>query len=257
MNRIENHPHCRSVEHMIPQVSVSIHRTNGEGDFHVCKKCNADKSRIDEVLGVICRMVGEHSTGSFDAINKFKNALKRNDSKFREAFQSVKHTGRGAQITLPLEGKEIYRYGSWLAKGVFFLEYEQLLPPDKLIWVNIVRHDEVMAIRDMYRNQRGSEAFEDLSKNSNVPNINGESFLIVGREAKEMFICFNRVMMFHIKILDKSFINQKNAKNHYLCLIREFDKNLRLGRCGLAFVACVELTTLSVGIYSLVAGSLM
>nr|DAL88325.1 MAG TPA: hypothetical protein [Caudoviricetes sp.] len=32
---------------------------------------------------------------------------------------------------------------------------------------------------------------------------------------------------------------------------------MRLGRCGLAFVACVELTTLSVGIYSLVAGSLM
>ncbi|EAB8245110.1 hypothetical protein HRZ20_003845 [Escherichia coli] len=218
MNKVENHPHCRSVEHMIPQVSVSIHRTNGEGDFYVCKKCNGDKSRIDEVLGVICRMVGEHSTGSFDAVNKFHNALKRKDSKFREAFQSVRHTKKGAQITLPLNGREIYQYGTWLAKGVFFLEYGQLLTVDKLIWINIVRHDEVMAIKEMYRNERGSEAFDDLSKNSNIPNINGESFLIVGQDAREMFICFNRVMMFHIKILDRTFINQKKCKKALLNL---------------------------------------
>ena len=89
MNRIVNDPHSRTVEHMIPQVSVSIKRTNGEGDFHVCKKCNSEKSRIDEVLGVICRMVGEHKDGSFDAIKRFHKALARNDSKFIRAFESV------------------------------------------------------------------------------------------------------------------------------------------------------------------------
>ncbi|HBM2986931.1 TPA: hypothetical protein LVL87_004544 [Klebsiella oxytoca] len=212
MNRIPNDPQCRSVEHMIPQVSVSIKRSNGEGDFHVCKQCNGDKSRIDEVIGIICRMVGEHATGSFDAVNKFKKALARNDSKFIKAYQSVTHSDKGVFLHLPLDAKEIHRYGSWLAKGVYFLKKKELLPLNKLIWLEIIRHDEVMEIKKMYRRRQGSEAFDDLSKNINIPNINGESFLIAGEDVEEMFICFNRVMMFHIKILDKSFINQKKCK---------------------------------------------
>lgn len=143
------------------------------------------------------------------------NSIMRLKEKTRNFVKHSRVLGiqkKGAQITLPLNGREIYQYGTWLAKGVFFLEYGQLLTVDKLIWINIVRHDEVMAIKEMYRNERGSEAFDDLSKNSNIPNINGESFLIVGQDAREMFICFNRVMMFHIKILDRTFINQKKMQ---------------------------------------------
>ena len=166
MNRIVNDPHSRTVEHMIPQVSVSIKRTNGEGDFHVCKKCNSEKSRIDEVLGVICRMVGEHKDGSFDAIKRFHKALARNDSKFIRAFESVESGIKGT----------------------------------------------VNYIKEQYKRQHASEAFDDLSKNSRIQNINKESFLIAGSNSRVMFICLNRVIMFHIQFLDRTFVNQKKCK---------------------------------------------
>lgn len=223
MNRVVNDPHSRTVEHMIPQVSVSIRRTNGEGDFHVCKQCNSEKSRADEIIGIICRMVGEHSEGSFDAIKGFHKALARRDSKFIRAFESVSRDNRGASISLPLTAKEFYRYGIWLGKGVYFIQQGELLPDNFIIWVELIGHEEVNYIKDQYKRQHGSEAFDDLSKNSSIQNINKESFLIAREGAKEMFICLNRVMMFHIKILDKTFINQKQCKK----ALRTLEKRMR------------------------------
>lgn len=212
MNRIVNDPFSRTVEHMIPQVSVSFRRTNGEGDFHVCKKCNSEKSRIDEVLGIICRMVGENPEGSFEAINKFHKALARRDSKFIKAYKTLKHSESGTSIFLPLTAKEIHRYGTWLGKGVFFIQNGELLSEDLLILVEIISHEEVNYIKDQYKLQHGSEAFDDLSKNSCIPNVNRESFLIVGKDSRVMLVCFNRVMMFHIKILNRTFINEKKCR---------------------------------------------
>lgn len=211
MNRIENHPQCRTVEHMIPQVSVSFRRTNGEGDFHVCRKCNSDKSRTDEVLGIMCRMAGEHQEGSFDALSRFKKAIARNDSKFLEAYRSARKDDGGASISIPLTGSECYRYGTWLGKGVYFIKKGKLLPDNMLVWIDVIGHAAVNYIKDQYRNKNGSEAFDDLSMNGMIPNINGESFLIVGDDAREMFICLNRVFMFHIKLLDKTYSNQKKC----------------------------------------------
>lgn len=224
MNRIVNDPHCRTVEHMIPQVSVSLKRTNGEGDFHVCKKCNSDKSRSDEVLGVIFRMVGEHPQGSFEAINKFHKALARKDSKFIKAYKSVKHGENGASIFLPLTAKEFHRYGTWLGKGVYFIQNGELLPEDLLILVELVSQEEVNYIKDQYKRQHGSEAFDDLSLNGSIPNVNRESFLIAGNDSRVMFVCFNRVMMFHIKILDRTFINQKKCRKAFRNLEKRIGK---------------------------------
>lgn len=211
MNRITNHPHCRTVEHMIPQVSVSFKRTNGEGDFHVCKKCNGDKSRTDEVLGVICRMVSEHPVGSIDAVHRFHKALGRKDTKFIQAIRSVKPLDEGASITLPLTARELHRYGTWLGKGVHYISTGELLHSEQPVLVDIVGQEELNLIKNEYKQQRGSEAFDDLSSNVNVPNINKESFLIYDEKKREMFVCFNRVMMFHIMILNKSFVNQKKS----------------------------------------------
>ncbi|EOX8700898.1 hypothetical protein [Klebsiella pneumoniae] len=223
MNRIVNDPHSRTVEHMIPQVSVSIKRTNGEGDFHVCKKCNSEKSRIDEVLGVICRMVGEHKDGSFDAIKRFHKALARNDSKFIRAFESVESGIKGTSIRLPLAAEEIYRYGIWLGKGVYFIQQGELLPERFLVWVELISHEEVNYIKEQYKRQHASEAFDDLSKNSRIQNINKESFLIAGSNSRVMFICLNRVIMFHIQFLDRTFVNQKKCKK----ALRSLEKRIK------------------------------
>ncbi|WP_244316533.1 hypothetical protein [Kosakonia arachidis] len=222
MNRIVNDPHSRTVEHMIPQVSVSIHRTNGEGDFHACKKCNSEKSRVDEILGVICRMVGDNTDGSFDAINNFHKALSRKDSRFKQAFQSVSHSQRGTSITLPLTAKELYRYGTWLGKGVYFIQRGELLPENLIVWVELIGHEEVIFIKEQYRRQHGSDAFDDLSQNNRIKNVNKESFLITSDDARVMFVCLNRVVMFHIKIIDDTYINQKKCKK----VLRSLEKRI-------------------------------
>lgn len=224
MNRIVNDPHSRTVEHMIPQVSVSFRRTNGEGDFHVCKKCNSDKSRTDEILGVICRMVGEHPEGSFDAINSFHKALARRDSKFIQAYESVKHSGKGTSIRLPLTAEEIYCYGEWLGKGIYFIQNGELLPDNLLIWVQLIGHEEVNYIKKQYKYQNGSEAFDDLSKNDSIPNVNRESFLICDKNSRTMFVCLNRVMMFHIQLFDKTYVNQKKCKKALRTLKKRISK---------------------------------
>ncbi len=224
MNRIVNDPHSRTVEHMIPQVSVSFRRTNGEGDFHVCKKCNSDKSRTDEILGVICRMVGEHPEGSFDAINSFHKALARKDSRFIKAFESVSYVGNKASILLPLTASEIYRYGEWLGKGVYFIQNGELLPEKYLILVEIIGHEEVTYIKEQYKRQHGSDAFDDLSKNEKIQNLNEETFLIADKGSRVMFICLNRIVMFHIQFLDRTFSNQKKCKKALRCLEKRINK---------------------------------
>lgn len=208
MNRIENDDLCRTVEHMIPQVSVAIKRNNGEGDFHVCRKCNGEKSKIDDILGITCRMVGGHPTGSLEAIKKFKQRLEKNDRRFNTAFNSHRLTSLGHCISLPLNRKQLFQYGEWLAKGVFFINTGKLLSNQYLLWVEIISHAEVLAIKECYKRKIGSEAFDDLSKNNNFPNINGESFILNNGDSKEIMVCFNRTLIFHMKLLENNRINQ-------------------------------------------------
>lgn len=157
-------------------------------------------------------MVGEHKDGSFDAIKRFHKALARNDSKFIRAFESVESGIKGTSIRLPLTAEEIYRYGIWLGKGVYFIQQGELLPERFLVWVELISHEEVNYIKEQYKRQHASEAFDDLSKNSRIQNINKESFLIAGSNSRVMFICLNRVIMFHIQFLDRTFVNQKKCK---------------------------------------------
>ena len=208
LNRIENHDNCRSVEHMIPQVSVSIKRTKGEGDFHACKKCNSTKGAIDDVLGITCRMVGDNKEGSIRAIRKFKEHCDKRDYRFVKAMRSVRYSSQGPCIDIPLSGKQIYQYGIWLAKGVYFINTGKLLLNQYLIHVDIVRPSEVKGIKEIYKRQRGTEAFNDLSQNINIPNINGESFIIARADTMRMFICLNRVIMFHLTLLEKNRVNE-------------------------------------------------
>jgi hypothetical protein len=70
--------------------------------------------------------------------------------------------------------------------------------------------------------------------------LNKETFLIFNDESREIYVCFNRVLMFHIRILDKTFINQKKCakalrtlkKGWEIVLMHAFDVH---------FFACVFL----------------
>jgi len=46
MDKVENSQNGKSVEHLIPNIATTIKRSNEFGDFHVCRKCNSDKSKL-------------------------------------------------------------------------------------------------------------------------------------------------------------------------------------------------------------------
>lgn len=208
MNRIANHDDGRSVEHMIPQVSVSIVRNNGQGDYHACRKCNSNKGKIDEVLGLLCRMAGDNVQSRNEAKVEYEEKVNKGDYRFITAERSKTSSPKGWSIKIPLNGRQIYQYGIWLAKGVYFEKTGEILSNQYLICVEMVNQEQVNRIKEMYKNKKNSEAFDELSMNLNIPNINGESFIISTDDAREIFVCFNRVIMFHLKLLEKNRINE-------------------------------------------------
>jgi hypothetical protein len=50
-------------------------------------------------------------------------------------------------MTLPLTANELYRYGKWLGKGVYYIQHGELLAPDQPIWVDLVGQEEVNFIK--------------------------------------------------------------------------------------------------------------
>lgn len=212
LNEIHNHMSSKTIEHMIPNVSLTVKRNRGEGDFHVCKSCNSEKSRLDELIGLICRMTGDNKEGAFLAAEKFRNAVERKDKLFVHAMNSIKPYGVGATIAIPLTIKDISKYGKWLAKGQYFLKRNEMLNEENhIISVNIINYFEVRQIKDWYRKASHSEAFDDLSKNESILNINNESFIISGDDCKNIMVCLNRTFIFDLKILENTRQNKTIA----------------------------------------------
>ena len=49
----ENQPNSRSEEHLVPRIMTTRERKNDKGDFYACRRCNAKKSKVDELLSKI------------------------------------------------------------------------------------------------------------------------------------------------------------------------------------------------------------
>ena len=78
LNKIENDPLCKSVEHLIPNAALTIKRGKGEGDFLACKSCNERKSNMDYVVGVIAKF---QSKSEPLAVSSLKKAMSDNKAK--------------------------------------------------------------------------------------------------------------------------------------------------------------------------------
>ncbi|WP_354624331.1 hypothetical protein [Psychromonas sp. MME2] len=116
IKKSQNADDGRSVEHMIPQIAVSKTRTNAQGDFHVCRKCNTKKSRIDELFGLISRINSPNENGDI-AVSKLAKMAGKGNNAVLKMIKSVKKTTEGIQLKLPFNGEDIYEYGVFLTKG--------------------------------------------------------------------------------------------------------------------------------------------
>lgn len=214
----------RSVEHLIPQIAVSIIRTKAKGDFHVCRGCNTEKSKIDELFGLISR-INTPGNGGEEAISKLAQMFGKRNKAVLSMMESANEHPEGVEVKLPFKGGDIYKYGVFLTKGEYFKKHESILDlKKKIILVTWGGPNFVKELLLSYGAKHGTNPFEDLTLNKSVENINKECFIIVGESGNEFSFIFNQTYLLLTKVVDYTEENKIEKRENKLCLISCFSK---------------------------------
>lgn len=231
VRRSKNKDDGRSVEHLIPQIAVSKPRTNAQGDFHVCRKCNTEKSKIDELFGLLSR-INTSGSGGREAISKLAKMIgKKNKALLSMMDSAIKHPGR-MQMKLPFKGEDIYDYGLFLTKGEYFKKHGCILNTDnKIVLVTWGGPHLIEELLSTYREKHGTNPFEDLTQNDHVENIFEECFIIVGKNDTEFSFIFNQAYLLITKVVDYTEENKIEKRKNKLALIAGFSKSEKSKYC--------------------------
>ena len=224
VKKSKNTDEGRSVEHLIPQIAVSIKRTNAKGDFHVCRGCNTEKSKIDELFGLISR-INTPGCGGEEAISKLANMYGKRNKAVLSMMESGNEHPEGVEVKLPFKGEDIYKYGVFLTKGEYFKKHESILDlKKKIVLVTWGGPNYVKELLLSYRAKHGTNPFEDLTLNESVENINEECFIIVSESGTEFSFIFNQTYLLLTKVVDYTEANKVEKRENKLCLISCFSK---------------------------------
>lgn len=224
VKKSKNTDEGRSVEHLIPQSAVSIVRTNAKGDFHVCRGCNTEKSKIDGLFGLISR-INTSGSGGEEAISKLAKMFGKRNKAVLSMMESSNEHPEGVEVKLPFKGEDIYKYGVFLTKGEYFKRHESILDlKKKIVLVTWGGPNFVKELLLRYGAEHGTNPFEDLTLNDSVENINEECFIIVSKSGTEFSFIFNQMYLLLTKVVDYTEDNKIERRENKLCLISCFSK---------------------------------
>jgi hypothetical protein len=214
----------RSVEHMIPQCAVSIKRSNAKGDFHVCRKCNTQKSQIDDLFGILSRVNLSNESGKEAGLKLAKMASKGN-KRVLAMMDNAKKKDEGVVIRLPFKGEDIYKYGVFLTKGEYFKQSGNILDTKKkVVLVQWGGLNLISELQKRYSGMHGNNPFDDLCLNESVENIGQECFIVSEKEGFEFVFFFNRAYALITKVVEYTADNLNLKRKNKLCLIACFSK---------------------------------
>lgn len=197
--RSENQSNSRSAEHLIPNIATTKKRTNAEADFPVCRKCNSDKSKMDELIGLFSRL----SNVDEEAAGKIRKRLDKGHPVYTKTMQSAMQTDKGVQVNIPINGKDVYKYGAYLTKGEYFKNNNKILNGhENIVIVTWLGHGANQQLKEWYGKQHpGRNPFDDLAQNKAIENINNQCFIVSGKDGDEYVFFFNETFAFKTKIL--------------------------------------------------------
>lgn len=231
IKKSKNNDDGRSVEHLIPQIAVSKRRTNAQGDFHVCRKCNTEKSKIDELFGLLSR-INTPGDGGLDAISKLAKMVGKKNKAVLSIIDSATKHPDGMEIKLPFKGEDIYKYGLFLTKGEYFKKHGKILSNnDKIVLVTWGGPQLIKKLISSYRETHGTNPFEDLKQNEHVENIFQECFIIVDKNGTEFSFIFNQSYLLITKVVDNTEDNKTEKRINKLALIAGFSKGEKSKYC--------------------------
>jgi len=204
-----NHPLYKSHEHLIPNSIFSSKRGNGKADFFVHRKCNAEKSQMDEILGAISKIQSIDRATAVKAINKSLGT--NNKKRFNEIFKNSKLNGNLRSAQLPFSASEILSYMNFLAKGLHYKKYRKRLNLEKQIVIFsyldpkfISKHIDIKELEVRFPHE----------------NINSGECIILNYLRGEYYIFFNRTSGVYIQILKS---NKKNFNKQNQSLSKFID----------------------------------
>jgi hypothetical protein len=221
----QNSDNSRSVEHLIPNAALTIKRKKDEGDFYACRKCNARKSHIDYILGVVAKAQMDCDEKAADTLI---NAVTKNDGaskRFINMVQGVKKQNGNALMTIPIKGSELLEYIFFLGKGQYFKENLVPFDPQKYVMKILFANKQVINhLKNSYFHRHNSDPMRDLEKNEHSEIINNGECIIYSQNNGYMFT-FHDYTVITIEILSKSRKNYKIAQNSKTQILKDFSKS--------------------------------
>ena len=227
MVEAENLDRSRSVEHFIPNALLSIRRSPRDGDFFACRRCNSKKSKIDHVLAVVARTQSPDADLAADALAEAVTSSKKSSAKFVRMLRTAREAPDGMHMTIPIDGRDLFDYLTFLAKGQHFRHTGKVFDPRETVALIQFANKQVMtAYKTRYRIDHWSDPIVDLTSNPNSEACGRDECVIWSREHNYLFVLhhFTAVM---IQVLPVSRKNRTQARSLERRMLVDFSARSR------------------------------
>jgi hypothetical protein len=222
MIQAENLDHSRSVEHFIPNTLLSVPRSPRDGDFFACRKCNSKKSKIDYVLAVVARVQSPNDEVATNTLLKAVTSSKKASKKFIDMVRGARHNPDGVYMDIPIDGRDLVDYLTYLAKGQYFRKTGHIFDEQKMVaQIEFVNKPVLSALKANYKGQHWSDPILDLIKNPNSESFGKDECVIWTRESDYLFILHHYTAIM-IRIRPRSRRNRARARELEWQLLRDF-----------------------------------
>lgn len=202
-NNIQNHQNSKTVEHLIPNSLTLKKRNNNNGDFYACKKCNSDKSKMDNLVAKVSKFQSFDDKLATDTMAQEYTKDKTNP-KLVKVLTNTDKGQFGIYGKLPFNGQEIYEYMEYLGKGEYLKQTNKVFSKYKNVMTFLYLNKEANIIfSDKYKKSHGTNNFNDLMKNEYTEVLNeGECMIYTKDKNKFMFVFHHHTVI--IVTIDKS-----------------------------------------------------
>lgn len=218
----ENLPNARSVEHLIPNTALRFPRTKRDGDFYACRKCNCNKSHIDYVLAVVARSQSSDDELAIQTMIDATTKDKKISVRFLKMISTAEETSHGVEMRMPLIGRELLDYISFLGKGQHFRSAGR--PYDErhqVMIVNFYNKEVMRLVESEYQLEHNCSPFTDLTQNKFSETYSRGDCIIYSKNFSYLFL-FHNYTAISVKIRRRNPKNERRANEGARQILDDF-----------------------------------
>lgn len=189
MVKAENQDDSRSVEHLIPRTLLREKSKNDTGDFYACRRCNARKSHIDYVLGVVAKSQSRNADFAAQSMISAVTRTDRRSGRFVRMLKTAEEVGDAVHFTMPVSGAELLEYMRFLGKGQYFRKFGVIYRQEsQVMLVSFTNKTVHSAFEVSYEGVHGTNPYRDLEQNRYAEVLSGGDCIIYSKNSSFLFI---------------------------------------------------------------------